>query len=235
MINLCITEMHLFLPQSPQFQYCSKVQVQSLFLDSGLTFSCKPLWKLKNEQFTHCQHTVKKVNFPVSKGWYRRTPRNVWTRARLRPRRACTQSRAQERNSKGIAKPIPCGLALFRTRDLSPLLALLAACSFPQQMFQVPSISKTLGSLLQLHPTFTASCVTFSEHDCRDFYPATNCLTSQVFLWNLSGILHDPITLALCMPAKPVLCEWCHSLLPAEALAMPPWAMTTAASKCLGG
>jgi hypothetical protein len=83
-------------------------------------------------------------------------PEQDWDSAgqTLSPVAPCPQPRTQDISSKEIGQPIPCALALFRTHDLSPWLAMFAAYGFLQQMFQVPSISKTLWSLLQLQPHF---------------------------------------------------------------------------------
>jgi hypothetical protein len=59
-----------------------------------------------------------------------------------------------------------------------------------------------------------------------------SCYTLN-FLWNLSGSLHDPMTLRHCMPAKAALRRWRQGLMPAGAESRSPWTTAAAASKCL--
>jgi hypothetical protein len=51
--------------------------------------------------------------------------------------------------------------------------------------------------------TLTAPWITLLGSACRDSEPATHCLASPVFLWNLDGSIHEPVILAFCMSAKP--------------------------------
>jgi hypothetical protein len=64
--------------------------------------------------------------------------------------------------------------------------------------------------------------------------PATHCWTSQAFIWNRGGSLHNPITLAFGMPAKSASHGQCQDWLRAQAIAEPPLTMATTASACLG-
>jgi hypothetical protein len=73
---------------------------------------------------------------------------------------------------------------------------------------------------------------TLSGAAYRDTVPVIYCPASQVFLWNLSGSLHDQVKLTFCISAKPMSYGWHRRLTPALAVAGIPW--PAVASECLG-
>jgi hypothetical protein len=79
-----------------------------------------------------------------------------------------------------------------------PWLALPDGCSFPQQTFHIAGISD----------------------------PVMHCLPPRLSFFCLGASLHDPVPLAFCMPAKPVLhWQYCGHT----------WIMAAVASECLAG
>jgi hypothetical protein len=92
-------------------------------------------------------------------------------------------------------------------------MELLTTYSFPRQVFHVPSTSNTLRSPLhfQLYPHRSI------PHPVKSFLQASwACHTLpglQCLSLKCGGRLHDPITVACCMPPKPSSCRQCQCLL----------------------
>lgn len=76
--------------------------------------------------------------------------------------------------------------------------------------------------------TLTALFLILSGAACRDSYPATT-LFPKTCLWNLTGILHNPITFIFCMWTKPRSYRWSVTEVPTAFafltnLSSPEWA-----------
>jgi hypothetical protein len=101
--------------------------------------------------------------------------------------------------SKNLRQSCPYGLSRHNQHGFSWVGC--AHCLWPSLCILSTFLATDLlESPWKLRLTLTASHLDLSMDTCTYSGPTVCCLTSQAFLWNLSGSLYDPIFLAVCRP-----------------------------------
>jgi hypothetical protein len=120
----------------------------------------------------------------------------------------------------------------------APLLC-FATCSLLGWLHSLPAVFFSTYSIFLAFPGFPLQhrpaqlLILPSEAACKDSDPITHTWPPRLSLEIWVEPSMTPVSLALCMPAKPASCRQCQGLLPAQVVAKFPWIKATATCVCV--
>lgn len=133
--------------------------------------------------------------------------------------------------SKGLVQVCPMAVLVATHKTLSAYICLIPTAFLGRLSMVVASLHLMVSTIVpvsfSLHVSPSQGLLTVTN-------PAALYLASQGFLWNLSGILRNPLTPMSCNPKETEPCGWCQVIPPSQAVSKTSGTMAVVASECLG-